>query len=107
MSLDEFLERQDSIYAVFRDTSALRTQGTRPNLRPAAGVIVALHHDDGINESVSRISHGLSEIIPCVTYSPSTVHTTLAVYDAKAQSEPDLDLLDRLTADLIKHRASW
>ncbi|MFH1400927.1 MAG: hypothetical protein ABIH41_05380 [Nanoarchaeota archaeon] len=107
MSLDEFLERQDRIYAAFRDTATLRRQGTIPNLRSAAGVIVALHHDDGVNQSVATISSGLSQIIPCVTYSPSTVHTTLVVYDAKAQSEPDAGLLSRLTADLIRHRANW
>lgn len=93
MIFNEFLAKQDKIYAEFRDTSKLEAEGLIPQIFDnKGGYIIVLRHSDNIITNVEN-------------FAESNIHTTLATYQLVDGFSPVKKNLEYL-ANIVYHKLS-
>jgi len=98
MDFGGFLEKQDGIYAKFRDTSKLKSEGLKPNIpRQQGGYLIAFRHGRGITDALGEFSHQVSRIVPAISYDGSNAHTTLSDFQVQDDFSPSDETLTRLS----------
>lgn len=99
MDLEEFLEKQNSIYEDFRKSS-IKEKGTMPSdsINGQSGYIACFRHPDSVARSVSDFSHKILESIPGIAYDINNIHTTIFTYKVEntAKFNPDKKIINTM-----------
>ncbi|MEW9096902.1 MAG: hypothetical protein AB2417_17640 [Clostridiaceae bacterium] len=97
MGFTEFIEKQEKIYAEFRDTSKVEADGVIPQISyNKGGYIIALRHSDNIVAGIEQFTEKISRVTPIIKYEESNIHTTLATYQVVDGFSPAKDILENL-----------
>lgn len=106
MIFNEFLARQDKIYAEFRDTSKLEAEGLIPQIFDnKGGYIIVLRHSDNIITNVENFAEKINRVTSSIKYDESNIHTTLATYQLVDGFSPIKENLEYL-ANIVYHKLS-
>lgn len=96
MEFSEFLAKQEEVYSRFRDTKAIRTEGTVPKLPTKNAYFVVYRHPDEIAQTIDSVSRKINETIRSWIYAAHNVHTTLSDYFPDLPDFPNQEVLDNL-----------
>ncbi|ARC86394.1 hypothetical protein U732_3419 [Clostridium argentinense CDC 2741] len=89
MSFYEFLEKQENIYAEFRNTSKVKEEGLVPQISiNRGGYIIALKHSKNIVDAVDNFTKKIDLVTSSIRYDESNIHTTLGTYEVKDEFSP-------------------
>ncbi len=97
MDFAAFLEKQESIYNKFRDTSKINAEGVKASVPNQGGYLIAFRHPEKITDALGEFSHQVSRITPAIVYNESNGHTTLSDYQLQEGFTPDNQTLDKLS----------
>lgn len=99
MNLEEFLEKQNSIYEDFKK-SPVKEKGTIPSdsINGQSGYIACFRHPDSITRPVSDFSHQILESVPGIPYDINNIHTTIFTYKVENTVEfnPDKKIINTM-----------
>ena len=97
MDIEDFLTKQEEVYARFRNTSKVQSEGTKPNLpNQQGGYLIIFKHAEEISEKIGDFSRKISQSIPLMAYDSKTIHTTISDYNISEIFNPDKNILDNI-----------
>jgi len=98
MEFKDFIEKQESIYSKFRDTSKVEREGIMPNIpQQQGGYLVAYRHPEKIADALGEFSGKVSRIVPSLIYNGENAHTTISDYRVEDNFSPDESILRNLS----------
>ena len=98
MEFQDFIEKQDSIYSRFRDTSKVEQEGIVPNVpQSQGGYLIAYRHPRNIADALGEFSEKVSRIVPSLTYDAQNTHTTISDYKVGDNFSLDRSVLQNLS----------
>jgi hypothetical protein len=97
MGFTDFLSRQEKIYAEFRDTSKILSEGLIPQISDnKGGYIITLRHSENIVTGVEKFTEKISRVTSSIKYDENNLHTTLATYQVVDDFQPMKETLEKL-----------
>lgn len=98
MNFNNFLEKQNNIYAEFRNQSKIELEGLNPKLETnKGGYIIALRHSKSIIDAIEKFTYKVNLVVPSIIYDESNIHTTLATYEESSDFVADKDKLELIS----------
>jgi hypothetical protein len=102
MTFSEFLTKQNSIYAEFRDISKIRTEGITPNVPDCkCGYTIVYRHPKNITDNISEFSRKINQIVPTINYDEINIHTSICSLKLTNKYNPEEIILKKLS-DIVK-----
>jgi len=96
MKFESFLENQNRIYSIFKNSNVKSNGIIAHNLKGACGYFITFKHDPEITRKIDRFNQRISETAPAIFYDQKSIHTTLVGHRIANNSFPDLNELNRL-----------
>ncbi len=98
-TFQEFLSKQDGIYAQFRNTEKVRSEGVKKGFQPQGGYLIVFRHTRAIAEPIEEFAARISRLTPAIAYHRENLHTTITDYQLTPldQFSPDSTILHRLS----------